>query len=220
MPARDPRAADARPGSAGVPLVADIHFLPSAAMEAVEHVEKVRVNPGNYADKKRFAVREYTDADYAARAAAAARHVLPAGEALPGARARAADRHQPRVPQRPDHEPLRRHPARHGRERPGVPAHRRGQRLPPDHPLDEGLQSEGDDRGLPPPGRADAGGGHALPAAPGRHRGRRRRGRPDQGRDRHRLAPPRRPGRHDPRVPHRGQRLRDPGRPRARARRR
>ena len=41
-----------------MPLVADIHFLPSAAMEAVEHVEKVRVNPGNYADKKKFAVRE------------------------------------------------------------------------------------------------------------------------------------------------------------------
>ena len=47
-----------------MPLVADIHFLPQAAMEAVEHVEKVRVNPGNYADKKKFAVREYSDADY------------------------------------------------------------------------------------------------------------------------------------------------------------
>lgn len=46
------------------PLVADIHFLPVAAMEAVEHVEKVRVNPGNYADKKKFAVREYTDLQY------------------------------------------------------------------------------------------------------------------------------------------------------------
>jgi (E)-4-hydroxy-3-methylbut-2-enyl-diphosphate synthase len=33
-------------------------------MEAVEHVEKIRVNPGNYADKKKFAVREYSDADY------------------------------------------------------------------------------------------------------------------------------------------------------------
>jgi len=51
-------------GFGAIPLVADIHFLPSAAMEAVEHVEKVRVNPGNYADKKRFAVREYSDADY------------------------------------------------------------------------------------------------------------------------------------------------------------
>ncbi len=51
-------------GFGHIPLVADIHFLPSAAMEAVEHVEKIRVNPGNYADKKKFAVREYTDSDY------------------------------------------------------------------------------------------------------------------------------------------------------------
>ncbi len=52
-------------GFGHVPLVADIHFLPSAAMEAVEHVEKIRVNPGNYADKKKFAVREYSDSAYA-----------------------------------------------------------------------------------------------------------------------------------------------------------
>jgi len=51
-------------GFGHIPLVADIHFLPSAAMEAVEHVEKIRVNPGNYADKKKFAVREYSDFDY------------------------------------------------------------------------------------------------------------------------------------------------------------
>ncbi len=51
-------------GFGAVPLVADIHFLPSAAMEAVEHVEKVRVNPGNFADKKKFAAREYTGAEY------------------------------------------------------------------------------------------------------------------------------------------------------------
>jgi (E)-4-hydroxy-3-methylbut-2-enyl-diphosphate synthase len=49
-----------------VPLVADIHFLPSAAMEAAKHVEKVRINPGNYADKKKFAVKEYSDAAYEA----------------------------------------------------------------------------------------------------------------------------------------------------------
>lgn len=48
-----------------VPLVADIHFKPDAAMEAARWVEKVRVNPGNYVDKKKFAVREYTDAEYA-----------------------------------------------------------------------------------------------------------------------------------------------------------
>ncbi len=58
------RAQFSAAGFAHVPLVADIHFLPSAAMEAVEHVEKVRVNPGNYADKKKFAVREYSDAAY------------------------------------------------------------------------------------------------------------------------------------------------------------
>lgn len=47
-----------------VPLVADIHFLPAAAMEAAKHVEKVRINPGNYADKKKFAVTEYSDSAY------------------------------------------------------------------------------------------------------------------------------------------------------------
>ena len=48
-----------------VPLVADIHFKPDAALEAALWVEKVRVNPGNYADKKKFAQRDYTDAEYA-----------------------------------------------------------------------------------------------------------------------------------------------------------
>jgi (E)-4-hydroxy-3-methylbut-2-enyl-diphosphate synthase len=49
-----------------VPIVADIHFKPDAAMEAAKWVEKVRVNPGNYADSKKFAVKEYTDSEYAA----------------------------------------------------------------------------------------------------------------------------------------------------------
>ena len=53
-------------GWGNLPLVADIHFLPVAAMEAIEHVEKVRVNPGNYADKKKFAVKEYSDNEYEA----------------------------------------------------------------------------------------------------------------------------------------------------------
>jgi (E)-4-hydroxy-3-methylbut-2-enyl-diphosphate synthase len=47
-----------------VPLVADIHFKPDAAFEAAKWVEKVRVNPGNYADKKKFEIREYTDEQY------------------------------------------------------------------------------------------------------------------------------------------------------------
>src|SRR4051812_22117614 len=48
------------------PIVADIHFKPDAAMEAVKWVEMVRVNPGNYADSKKFATKEYTDDQYAA----------------------------------------------------------------------------------------------------------------------------------------------------------
>jgi (E)-4-hydroxy-3-methylbut-2-enyl-diphosphate synthase len=54
-----------RPGTAP-PLVADIHFTPNAAEIAARIVEKVRVNPGNYADKKKFDVREYTDDQYEA----------------------------------------------------------------------------------------------------------------------------------------------------------
>jgi len=46
------------------PLVADIHFTPNAALIAADIVEKVRINPGNYADKKKFAIWEYTDAEY------------------------------------------------------------------------------------------------------------------------------------------------------------
>ncbi|MEQ9302111.1 MAG: (E)-4-hydroxy-3-methylbut-2-enyl-diphosphate synthase [Cyclobacteriaceae bacterium] len=49
-----------------VPLIADIHFTPNAAELAAKIVEKVRVNPGNYADKKKFEVIEYTDDSYAA----------------------------------------------------------------------------------------------------------------------------------------------------------
>jgi len=49
-----------------VPIVADIHFKPDAAMEAAKWVEMVRVNPGNYADSKKFAVKEYSDEQYAA----------------------------------------------------------------------------------------------------------------------------------------------------------
>jgi (E)-4-hydroxy-3-methylbut-2-enyl-diphosphate synthase len=49
-----------------VPIVADIHFKPEAAMEAAKWVEKVRINPGNYADSKKFVIREYTDDQYLA----------------------------------------------------------------------------------------------------------------------------------------------------------
>ncbi len=55
-----------REGGCDVPIVADIHFKPEAAMEAAKWVEKVRINPGNYADSKKFAIREYTDDQYTA----------------------------------------------------------------------------------------------------------------------------------------------------------
>ncbi|MEW6159931.1 MAG: (E)-4-hydroxy-3-methylbut-2-enyl-diphosphate synthase [Verrucomicrobiota bacterium] len=61
--------AELRARDCHVPIVADIHFKPEAAMEAAKWVEKVRINPGNYADKKKFAIREYTDEQYAAELA-------------------------------------------------------------------------------------------------------------------------------------------------------
>ena len=55
-----------RAAGCDVPLVADIHFKPDAAFEAAKWVEKIRVNPGNYSDKKKFEIREYTDDQYSA----------------------------------------------------------------------------------------------------------------------------------------------------------
>ena len=52
-----------------VPIVADIHFNPLAALTDAEFADKVRVNPGNCADSRKFAVREYTDAEYEAEVA-------------------------------------------------------------------------------------------------------------------------------------------------------
>ncbi len=59
-------AREVRAAGCTVPLVADIHFKPDAAMEAAKWVEKIRVNPGNYVDKKKFEVREYSDSQYEA----------------------------------------------------------------------------------------------------------------------------------------------------------
>jgi (E)-4-hydroxy-3-methylbut-2-enyl-diphosphate synthase len=60
-----------------VPLVADIHFKPAAAMESALWVEKVRINPGNFADSKKFVVREYTDAEYEEEIARLRERFLP-----------------------------------------------------------------------------------------------------------------------------------------------
>ena len=57
-------AREVRAAGCQVPLVADIHFKPDAALEAAKWVEKIRINPGNFADTKKFAIREYSDAQY------------------------------------------------------------------------------------------------------------------------------------------------------------
>lgn len=57
-------ARELRAAGCTVPLVADIHFKPDAAMEAAKWVEKIRVNPGNFIDKKKFVERDYSDAEY------------------------------------------------------------------------------------------------------------------------------------------------------------
>jgi (E)-4-hydroxy-3-methylbut-2-enyl-diphosphate synthase len=61
--------AELRARGCHVPIVADIHFKPDAALEAAKWVEMVRINPGNYADSKKFAVKEYTQDQYAAELA-------------------------------------------------------------------------------------------------------------------------------------------------------
>jgi len=57
-------ARELRAAGCQTPLVADIHFKPDAAMEAAKWVEKIRVNPGNFIDKRKFVERDYTDAEY------------------------------------------------------------------------------------------------------------------------------------------------------------
>jgi (E)-4-hydroxy-3-methylbut-2-enyl-diphosphate synthase len=59
------------------PLIADIHFTPNAAETAARHVEKVRINPGNYIDRKKFQIIDYTDADYAEEVSRIRERFLP-----------------------------------------------------------------------------------------------------------------------------------------------
>jgi len=68
---------DFRAAGFSQPLVADIHFLPAAAMEAIEHVEKVRINPGNYADKRSLVPHDFSDAEYNEALERAAEAVSP-----------------------------------------------------------------------------------------------------------------------------------------------
>ncbi len=60
-----------------VPIVADIHFSPAAALAAADFADKVRVNPGNYVDSRKFARREYTDEEYEAEVLRVEERFLP-----------------------------------------------------------------------------------------------------------------------------------------------
>ena len=137
-----------------VPIVADIHFKPEAAMEAAKWVEMVRINPGNYADSKKFAIKEYTDEQYAAELQRIEEKFTPLVKLCKELGPRHAHRHQSRLAQRSHHEPFRRHAARHGGERAGIRPHRAQERFSQFQVLDEVEQPEGDDRMLSPAGRA------------------------------------------------------------------
>ena len=93
-------------------------------MEAAKWVEKVRVNPGNFADSKKFAVKEYTDEQYAAELERIRERFTPLVLLCKerGIAIRIGTNHGSL--ERPHHEPLRRHAAGHGRERAGVRPHR------------------------------------------------------------------------------------------------
>ncbi len=59
------------------PLIADIHYTPNAAEVAARYVEKVRINPGNYVDKKKFEFRELSDAEYSSEIERIRERLLP-----------------------------------------------------------------------------------------------------------------------------------------------
>ena len=171
-----------------VPLVADIHFSPAAAMEAALYADKVRINPGNFADEKRFNMREYTDAQYETELARIEEKFRPVvlrckergiAMRIGTNHGSLSDRIMNRFGDTPEGMVEVGHRVR--RHLPQV-------RLPRANLLDEGQQPQGDDSSLPPargtPGRARL----ELPTAPGRDRSGQRRGRPHQVGHRHRLT--------------------------------
>ena len=156
--------------------------------------------------RRNLPIKEYTDEQYAAELKRIEEKFTPLVEALPGIGPRPAHRHQPRLAQRPHHEPLRRHAARHGGERAGIRPHRAAQH--DFHNFKFSMKSSNPKvmiecyRLLVARLEQD-GAGLELSDSSRRHRSGRRRGRPHQERHRHRLAAVRRPGRHHPRFAHR-----------------
>jgi (E)-4-hydroxy-3-methylbut-2-enyl-diphosphate synthase len=131
-----------------VPIVADIHFKPEAAMEAAKWVDKVRINPGNYADSKKFLIREYTDEQYAAELGRIRERFAPLVALCKerGIAMRIGTNHgslSDRILNRYGDTPLG-----HGRERARVRADRTRPGLSRVRFLDEGEQPENHDRSL------------------------------------------------------------------------
>ena len=96
-----------RAAKISTPLVADIHFLPNAAMEAAKHVEKVRINPGNYADRKKFQIREYSDSQYQEELERLHQEFSPLVLRCKELGPIDEDWYKPWLAFRPDHEPFR-----------------------------------------------------------------------------------------------------------------
>ena len=196
------RRANLRERGCDVPIVADIHFKPDAAMEAAKWVEKVRINPGNYADSKKFAIKEYTDEQYAAELERIEEQFTPLVKLCKelGRAMRIGTNHgslSDRIMNRFGDTPLGM-----------VESALEFARIAREHDYHNFMFSM---KSSNPKvmiecyrllvARLDAArAGLELPDSPRRHRSRRRRGRPHQERDRHRLAALRRTRRHDPRF--------------------
>ena len=153
---------------------------------------------------KKFAIKEYNDEQYAEELKRIEEKFAPLVIEAKKLKRCHAHRHQPRLVERPHHEPVWRHAAGHGRERAGICAHRAQARFSQLQVLDEVEQPESDDRMLPPPRRATerAGRGLELSDPSRRDRSRRRRRWQNQIRHWHRLSALRRTGRHHPRFAH------------------
>ena len=187
-----------------MPIVADIHFKPEAALEAARWVEMVRVNPGNYADKKKFAVREYSDDQYAAELARIEEQFTPLVKLCKelGRAMRIGTNHgslSDRIMNRYGDTPL-------GMVESALEFARIARRHDY-HNFKFSMKSSNPKVMIEcyrllvgPPGGTGA--GLELSHPPRRDRGRRRRGWPHQKRHRHRLPAVRRPGRHHPRFAH------------------
>jgi hypothetical protein len=194
-----------------VPLVADIHFTPNAAEVAARIVEKVRVNPGNYADKKKFDQIDYTDLEYQGELERIFQKFTPLVKICKeyGTAMRIGTNHgslSDRIMSRYGDTPQ-------GMVESAMEFMRMCETLNYYNlvVIYEIEQSAGNGTSLPPAGRNHGCRRHELSATPGRNRSRRRRRRPHKIRRRHWHFIGRWPWRYRPRIAHRRTRSRSTG---------